>query len=204
MEYASERTHSNKNSLASNQIKSLLLSHHHSTSALVSEILMSVLQTVQKTTIYIWTVHIYRLYRRKCAKYTYIYSVHIVYYKDIAVKRVLDFRFSPPLTLKMFRQKETPINYYTAIILSYRNVAKHLWREPQIIKFENAFHICINIGYICERTLSAMSRVKSRFRARLTDCNLQSQLHCAVTLFEQNFTKFKIFIRHIHNYTEYI
>ncbi len=53
-----------------NQIKSLLLSHHHSTSALVSEILMSVLQTVQKNnrqftygqtvqkkqqTIYIWT-----------------------------------------------------------------------------------------------------------------------------------------------------
>ncbi len=32
----------------SNQIKSLLLSHHHSTSALMSEILMSVLQTVQK------------------------------------------------------------------------------------------------------------------------------------------------------------
>ncbi len=43
--------------LKSNQIKSLLLSHHHSTSALVSEILMSVLQTVQKKqqTIYIWT-----------------------------------------------------------------------------------------------------------------------------------------------------
>ncbi len=41
-------------------------------------------QTVQKKqqTIYIWTVHIYRLYRRQCAKYTYIYSVHIVYYKD--------------------------------------------------------------------------------------------------------------------------
>ncbi len=39
-----------------NQIKSksLLLSHHHSTSALVSEILESVLQTVQKNkTIYI-------------------------------------------------------------------------------------------------------------------------------------------------------
>ncbi len=107
------------------KIKSLLLSHHHSTSALVSEILMSVLQTVQKnnrqftygqtvqktalehlqcsrkckktttaiyiwtdsarktTAIYIWTVHIYRLYRRQCVKYTYIYSVHIVYYKDI-------------------------------------------------------------------------------------------------------------------------
>ncbi len=34
--------------IKSNQIKSLLLSHHHSTSALVSEILTSVLQTVQK------------------------------------------------------------------------------------------------------------------------------------------------------------
>ncbi len=34
--------------IKSNQIKSLLLSHHHSTSALVSEIIMSVLQTVQK------------------------------------------------------------------------------------------------------------------------------------------------------------
>ncbi len=34
--------------VALDQIKSLLLSHHHSTSALVSEILMSVLQTVQK------------------------------------------------------------------------------------------------------------------------------------------------------------
>ncbi len=65
-------------------IKSLLLSHHHSTSALVSEILTSMLQTVQKNkTIYIWTVRIYRLYRRQCAKYTYIYSVHTVYYKDI-------------------------------------------------------------------------------------------------------------------------
>ncbi len=44
-------------SCISNQIKSLLLSYHHSTSALVSEILMSVLQTAQKktTTIYIWT-----------------------------------------------------------------------------------------------------------------------------------------------------
>ncbi len=36
--------------------------------------------TKQNTTIYIWTVHICRLYRRQCAKYTYIYSVHTVYY----------------------------------------------------------------------------------------------------------------------------
>ncbi len=40
-------------------------------------------QCKKATAIYIWTVHIYRLYRRQCAKYTYIYSVHIVYYKDI-------------------------------------------------------------------------------------------------------------------------
>ncbi len=131
-----------KSNQIKSQIKSLLLSHHHSTSALVSEILMSVLQTMQKnnrqftygqtvqkkttnnlhmdrqckktannlhmdrqckkttnnlhmdrqckknnncnlhmdrqckktTAIYIWTVHIYRLYRRQCAKYTYIYK----------------------------------------------------------------------------------------------------------------------------------
>ncbi len=35
-------------------------------------------QCKKTTTIYIWTVHIYRLYRRQCAKYTYIYSVHSV------------------------------------------------------------------------------------------------------------------------------
>ncbi len=39
-------------------------------------------QTCKKQqTIYIWTVHIYRLHRRQCAN-THIYSVHIVYYKD--------------------------------------------------------------------------------------------------------------------------
>ncbi len=58
------------NQIKSNHFKSLLLSHHHSTSALVSEILMSVLQTMQKNnrqftygqtvqkkqqTIYLWT-----------------------------------------------------------------------------------------------------------------------------------------------------
>ncbi len=42
-------------------------------------------QTVQKktTAIYIWTVHIYRLYRRQCAKYTYMHSVRLVNYRDI-------------------------------------------------------------------------------------------------------------------------
>ncbi len=87
----------------------------------------------------------------------------------LSLRKSFLIQLPPPLTLKMFRQKETPIGYYAAIILNYINVAKHLWREHQIIKFENAFHIWINIGYIFERTLSAMSRVKSRFRARLTD-----------------------------------
>ncbi len=40
-------------------------------------------QCKKTTAIYIWTVHIYRLCRRQCAKYTYIYSVRLVYYKDI-------------------------------------------------------------------------------------------------------------------------
>ncbi len=40
-------------------------------------------QCKKATAIYIWTVHIYRLYRRQCAKYTYLYSVRLVYYKDI-------------------------------------------------------------------------------------------------------------------------
>ncbi len=40
-------------------------------------------QCKKTTAIYIWTVHIYRLYRRQCAKYTYMYSVRLVYYRDI-------------------------------------------------------------------------------------------------------------------------
>ncbi len=62
-----------------NKIKSLLLSHHHSTCALVSEMLESVLQTVQKQFKYRQYI-LTDLYRRQCAEYTYIYSVHTVYY----------------------------------------------------------------------------------------------------------------------------
>ncbi len=68
--------------LKSNQIKSLLLSHDHSTCALVSEILESVLQTVQKQFTYRQYI-LTDLYRWQCTEYTYIHSVHIVYYKDI-------------------------------------------------------------------------------------------------------------------------
>ncbi len=104
----------------------------------------------------------------------------------LAVKTVLDLLSVCPAThLKMFMQKRNAHKLLRSNHPYYRNVAKHLWREPQIITCENYFHIWINIGNICERTLSALSR----FCAHLTDCNLQSQLHCAVTHFEQNFTK---------------
>ncbi len=56
-----------------------------------------------------------------------------------AVKRVLDFRFAPCHSLEDVQVKEAPIGYYAAIILNYRNVAKHLCREPHIIKFEMLF-----------------------------------------------------------------
>ncbi len=56
-----------------------------------------------------------------------------------AVKRVLDFRFAPRHSLEDVQVKRNTHR------LLRRNVAKHLWREPQIIKFENAFHIWINI-----------------------------------------------------------
>ncbi len=71
---------------ASNQIKSLLLSHHHSTIALVSEIITSVLQTVQKkqNNLHMDSTYLQTVQKTKCAKYTYIlYTQYTVYYKDI-------------------------------------------------------------------------------------------------------------------------
>ncbi len=92
-----------------------------------------------------------------------------------AVKKVLDFRHQlsvcPATHTEDVQAKINThrLDNYAAIIFNYRNVVNHL-RDPQIIKFENAIHVWINIGYICERTF-AISRVKSRFRARITDCN---------------------------------
>uniref|UniRef100_A0A3B3RGE1 HAT C-terminal dimerisation domain-containing protein n=1 Tax=Paramormyrops kingsleyae TaxID=1676925 RepID=A0A3B3RGE1_9TELE len=81
--------------------------------------------------------------------------------------------------------------------------AGHFIREPFTFPVEKIKDLAATFGlllsskvlsifgstYICERTFSAMTRIKSRFRARLTDYNLQSQLHCAVTPSEPNFTK---------------
>ncbi len=89
-----------------------------------------------------------------------------------AVKRELDFLSVCPTThMKMFRQKRNTHKLLHSNHPYYRNVAKYLWREPQIIKFENSFHIWINIRYICERTLSAMSRVtlpRTSYRLQFT------------------------------------
>ncbi len=89
----------------SNQIKSLLLSHHHSTSALVSEILMSVLQTVQKQqTIYLWTdsakkttdnLHMDRQCKKNNRQFTYGQTVQkkqqtIYIWTDSAKKTALE------------------------------------------------------------------------------------------------------------------
>ncbi len=68
-----------------NQIKSILLSHHHSTCALVSEILESVLQTVQIFFTYRQYI-LTDLYRWPCAEY--IYSV-------LDILTVINTRYTP-------------------------------------------------------------------------------------------------------------
>ncbi len=61
------------------QIKSLLLSHHHSTSALVSEILMSVLQTVQKkNNLHMDSTYLQTVQKTMCKIHIHILSTHSV------------------------------------------------------------------------------------------------------------------------------
>ncbi len=64
----------------SNQIKSLLLSHHHSTSALVSEILESVLQTVQKkqNNLHIDSTYLQTVQKTMCKIHIHILNTHSV------------------------------------------------------------------------------------------------------------------------------
>ncbi len=65
--------------LKSNQIKSLLLSHHHSTSALVSEILTSVLQTVQKNNnLHMDSTYLQTVQKTMCKIHIQILSTHSV------------------------------------------------------------------------------------------------------------------------------
>ncbi len=70
------------NQIKSNQITFIVTSPQHKCLGEWNSYERAPDSAEKQQTIYIWTVHIYRLYRRQCAKYTYIYSVHIVYYKD--------------------------------------------------------------------------------------------------------------------------
>ncbi len=76
-----QRTHlfSGSNTVP-NQIKSLLLSHHHSTSALVSEILESVLQTVQKkqNNLHIDSTYLQTVQKTMCKIHIHILNTHSV------------------------------------------------------------------------------------------------------------------------------
>ncbi len=72
-----------KQSFKSNQIKSLL-SHHHSTSALVSEILMSVLQTAQKNNnnnLHMDSTYLQTVQKTMCKIHIHILSTHSVLYR---------------------------------------------------------------------------------------------------------------------------
>ncbi len=65
--------------IKSNQIKSLLLSHHHSTSALVSEILTSVLQTVQENNhLHMDSTYLQTVQKTMCKIHIHILSTHSV------------------------------------------------------------------------------------------------------------------------------
>ncbi len=65
-------------------------------------------------------------------------------------------------------------------------------------KSKNALHIWINLGYICElfcnfACLVTLPRVLQTV----------TYYHNFIVPLLKNFSRFKIFIRHIHNYTEY-
>ncbi len=61
------------------QIKSLLLSHHQSTSALVSEILTSVLQTVQKNNnLHMESTYLQTVQKTMCKIHIHVLRTHSV------------------------------------------------------------------------------------------------------------------------------
>ncbi len=98
------------NQQSTNQIKSLLLSHHHSTSALVSEILTSVLRQCKKTKQFTMDSHIYRLYRRQCAKYTYTYTQYT------------------QCTIKTYLVTNTLYTPYVHVCIMYTSIHSNMWR----------------------------------------------------------------------------
>ncbi len=95
----------------------------------------------------------------------------------------------PRYHLKMFRQKRNTHKLLRSNQPYYRNVAKTSLGEPQIIKFENSFHICINIGYIVNAHFLQCC-VSSNTSVRvLTDCSLPISTSLSCYHFEQKFHK---------------
>ncbi len=117
-------------------------------------------QKTKKTTIYIWTVRIYRLYRRQCAKNKYIYSVHTVYYKDI----VIDTHYTP----------------YVHIYIMYTSIHSIMWRcnrlyiysrlvvQQIVVQRCNRLCICNVVDVLC--MLSSDSRCVSAVCACSPSC----------------------------------
>ncbi len=106
------------NQIKSNQIKSLLLSNHNSTCALVSEILESVLQTVQKQFTYRQYI-LTDLYRwQMCKIHIHILSTHSVL---LEILTVINTHYTPYVHIlhyvhiythsNMLRRNRLYINY---------------------------------------------------------------------------------------------
>ncbi len=62
-----------------------------------------------RNNLHIDSTYTYRLYRRQCAKYTYIYSAHTVYYKDIL-------------------STNTHYTPYVHVYIMYTSIHSNMWR----------------------------------------------------------------------------
>ncbi len=104
-----------------------------------------------------------------------------------ALKRVLDLLSVCPAT----HTEDVQAKRNTHKLLNtnhpyYRNVAKYLWREPQIIKFEKYFHIWINIGYI----------VNTHFLQCRVSCNTSVRV-LQTAIYNPNFIVLLLFLSRI-------
>ncbi len=99
-------------SVVSNQIKSLLLSHHHSTSALVSEILTSVLQTVQKN---------------KTQQFTYGQYIFTDCTED-NVQNTHTYTQYTQCTIKTYLITNTHYTPYVHVCIMYTSIHSIMWR----------------------------------------------------------------------------
>ncbi len=97
------------------QIKSLLLSHHHSTSALVSEILTSVLQTVQKKT------------QSKTQQFTYGQYIFTDCTED-NVQNTHTYTQYTQCTIKTYLFTNSHYTPYVHVCIMYTSMHSNMWR----------------------------------------------------------------------------